>query len=105
MQREATFSIYQDLTKAGKYRILKYSGDADGVIPTYGTQQWIAELGLKTTNPWRSFAIETVTSGYIQEYENNFTFVTIHGAGHMAPQWKRQQTYYAIFNWLKGEKL
>lgn len=102
---DATFSIYQDLTKTGKYRILKYSGDSDGVIPTYGTQQWIADLNLKQTAEWRSWAVGNNVGGYIQEYENNFTFVTIHGAGHMAPQWKRQQTYYALFQWLENKPL
>jgi len=28
-------------------------------------------------------------SGYIIDYDN-FQFATIHGVGHMAPQWKRQ---------------
>ena len=100
---DATFSIYQDLTKTGKYRILKYSGDSDGVIPTYGTQQWIADLNLKQTAEWRSWAVGNNVGGYIQEYENNFTFVTIHGAGHMAPQWKRQYTYHAIFSFVKDQ--
>lgn len=40
MLPEGTFDIYQTLTADGnvKYKILKYSGDADGVVPTYGTQ-------------------------------------------------------------------
>lgn len=65
MSRDATFSIYQDLTKSGKYRIMKYSGDSDGVIPTYGTQQWIAELGLKTVTPWRNWSVAGSTSGFV----------------------------------------
>lgn len=58
MSKEATFSIYQALTATGKYKILKYSGDADGVIPTYGTQQWIADLALPTKEAWRAYMIE-----------------------------------------------
>ncbi len=30
-----SYDIYKAML--GKYRILKYSGDADGVVPTYGT--------------------------------------------------------------------
>jgi carboxypeptidase C (cathepsin A) len=85
--RDGTFAIYQDLTKAGngKYKILKYSGDSDGVVPTQGTMKWIDQLGLKATKPFRSWDLAGNTAGWITEYENNFTFATIHGAGHMAP--------------------
>lgn len=38
--------------------------------------------------------------GYV-EARNNFTFGTVHGAGHMAPQFKRPETYHLIFNWIK----
>jgi hypothetical protein len=59
MSKEATFSIYQSLTAANKYKILKYSGDSDGVIPAYGTQGWIKELGLKTASggEWRAYSV------------------------------------------------
>lgn len=35
--------IYEALQ--GKYRMLHYSGDTDGAVPTLGTQNWIATLG------------------------------------------------------------
>ena len=105
MSKEATFSIYQDLTTANKYRILKYSGDSDGVLPTIGTQNWIKELNLDTKEEWRAFKIAGQVAGYVQVYDKNFTFATIHGAGHMAPQWKRQQTYHTIFNWINNMPL
>jgi hypothetical protein len=36
----------------GKYRMLKYSGDTDGAVPTFGTQQWIRKLGWTITKEW-----------------------------------------------------
>jgi hypothetical protein len=30
--------------------------------------------------------------------------MTIHGAGHMAPQFKPAETYYGIFSWLFGRE-
>jgi hypothetical protein len=39
---EGSYWIYENLR--GKYRILKYSGDTDGAVPTYGTKVWIAKL-------------------------------------------------------------
>lgn len=57
MSKEATFSIYQDLTAHGKYKIMKYSGDTDGVLPTIGTQRWIEELELPIIEPWRAYTV------------------------------------------------
>ena len=33
------------------------------------------------------------------------TFVTIHGAGHMAAEDKRGATYHAIFNFIKDQPI
>lgn len=41
----------------GKYKILKYSGDTDGAVPTYGTQGWIADLGWTVIDQWRPYYI------------------------------------------------
>jgi len=40
------------------YRILKYSGDADGSVPTYGTQEWIRALDWKIEEEWRPFFVK-----------------------------------------------
>eukprot|EP00350_Pseudokeronopsis_sp_OXSARD2_P006968 CAMPEP_0170544386 /NCGR_PEP_ID=MMETSP0211-20121228/3164_1 /TAXON_ID=311385 /ORGANISM="Pseudokeronopsis sp., Strain OXSARD2" /LENGTH=232 /DNA_ID=CAMNT_0010848019 /DNA_START=578 /DNA_END=1276 /DNA_ORIENTATION=+ len=37
----------------GKYRIMKYSGDTDGVVPTLGTRRWIDSLGWPILENWR----------------------------------------------------
>ena len=38
MLPEGSIAIYEALIPTGKYKILKYSGDADSIVPTYGTQ-------------------------------------------------------------------
>ena len=49
------------MVPTGKYKILKYSGDTDGVVPTYGTQQWIAQLvndtNLTTIQDWSPWTV------------------------------------------------
>lgn len=48
------------------------------------------------------------TAGYYEIYHpgnvtanlTNLTFGTVHGAGHMAPQFKPPQTYKLVFNWM-----
>jgi carboxypeptidase C (cathepsin A) len=100
--KNASYDIYVSLK--GKYRILKYSGDTDGAIPTFGTQQWIKDLNWSVQEAWRPMMLNGQVAGYV-EIHDGLTFVTIHGAGHMAPQWKRPQTYHAIFNFIKNQPL
>lgn len=47
--------IYEAL--AGKYRMLHYSGDLDGAVPTLGTQNWIATLNWPVSNRWGSYVV------------------------------------------------
>jgi carboxypeptidase C (cathepsin A) len=105
--QNATQWIYPILK--GRYRMLKYSGDADGAVPTFGTQGWINELNWEVKEQWRPYYITNMygqqVAGYVEVRDGGFTFATVHGAGHMAPQFKRQPTYHAIFNWLNGQPL
>ena len=43
--------IWEDLK--GKYRMLKFSGDIDGVVPTTGSIGWINALGRDVLSDWR----------------------------------------------------
>jgi carboxypeptidase C (cathepsin A) len=95
---EASQWIYEEL--AGKIKMLHYSGDTDGAVPTVGTQNWIASLGWETEHEWSKYEVEGQVAGYWESYKGNLTFGTVHGAGHMAPQFKPPQTYHLVFNWL-----
>jgi hypothetical protein len=47
--------VYEKLK--GKYRMLFYSGDTDGAVPTYGSLQWISKLGWAVTDAWRTYMV------------------------------------------------
>lgn len=96
--RNGSLWVYRQLR--GKYRILKYSGDSDGVVPTYGTQQWIEQENWPITNAWRPIFLNDQVVGYIENREGDFTFATVHGAGHMVPQWKRPEAFNLMFKWI-----
>ena len=95
---EASEWIYKELQ--GKIKMLHYSGDTDGAVPSIGTQNWIKSLDWAVESEWKPYYHEGQVAGYWESYEGNLTFGTVHGAGHMAPQFKPPQTYHLVFNWL-----
>lgn len=101
MNEIGSHQIYLDLK--GKYRVLHYSGDTDNAVPTYGTQRWIHADGWKPIKDkeWRAWYVNDQVAGYTTDYEGDFTFTTVHGCGHMAPQWKRPESYRMIFNFIR----
>lgn len=78
------------------------SGDTDGAIPTYGSRQWIKKLNWKVVAETRPWMTDDQVSGYVTQYDG-LDFVTVHGVGHMAPQWKRKEVTSTVTAWLHGE--
>ena len=88
-QKEGSYWIYHIL-KANGIKIMHFSGVTDGAVPTYGTERWIKDLGWKVESDWHPWLIDDQVAGYNKVYEG-LNFTTIHGVGHMAPQWKRKE--------------
>lgn len=99
-----SIDVYVELRK--KYRMLKYSGDTDMAVPTYGTRDWIDNLAWPISKEWKQFFVNGQVGGYSETRDDgNFVFATIHGAGHMAPQWRRGPTYHVIFNFVNSKAI
>lgn len=99
---EASVWIYTILQRYG-YKLMHYSGDTDGVVPTWGTRLWIESLGWPITQEWQPWTTDGQISGYVQQYANNFWFTTVHGVGHMVPGWKKKDAHMMISKWIHGE--
>lgn len=89
--------------------MMHYSGDTDGVVPTYGTKQWINGLGWKVNKPWSQWKAKddvngNQVSGFVTSYDG-LDFVTVKGVGHMAPQWKRRDMAGMITAWIHDEDI
>ena len=82
---------------------MHYSGDTDGAVPTVGTRRWIEQQEWEKTSEWRPWITDGQLSGYHVDYDN-FKFVTIHGVGHMAPQWKRKDVTMMVTKFIHGEE-
>lgn len=68
--------------------MLHYSGDTDGSVPSVGTRAWIDSMNWEVENAWRPYFWKDQVAGYLESWEGGLTFGTVHGAGHMAPQYK-----------------
>mmetsp|Transcript_30413 Transcript_30413/g.29770 ORF Transcript_30413/g.29770 Transcript_30413/m.29770 type:complete len:233 (+) Transcript_30413:583-1281(+) len=64
LQSEGSEWIYKVLRN--KYRILHYSGDTDGAVPTFGTRSWIKSLGWDIKEKWRYWRTDGQVSGFIE---------------------------------------
>lgn len=79
--------------------MMVYSGDDDSVCATSGTQYWIYDLDIDVKedalwNHW--YDKDGQVAGYVTAFDTlggsgNFTFVTVHGAGHELPAYKPEQ--------------
>jgi carboxypeptidase C (cathepsin A) len=98
--------IYPILKAAGIRQIF-FSGDTDGAVGLAGSRQWIKELNYPVTKSWQpwyttygnSTTNSTEVSGYVVQYDG-LDFATVHGVGHMAPQWARKPMQEMFFNWI-----
>ena len=101
LQNEGSFWIYE-LLKMNNYKILVFSGDTDGAVPTYGTERWIKDLGWEITSKWSQWMRDGQVKGYKTSYDG-LDFVTVHGVGHMAPQWAREEVTSMINGFMFDE--
>ena len=97
------FDFYQKfINEHPELRVWKFSGDVDMFLCTLGTQRWIDRLGLKVTKEHQQWHCQGQVAGYVQQYENGLTFVTVKGAGHMVPQDKRPEAAVLVEAFLQG---
>ncbi|XP_022741662.1 serine carboxypeptidase-like 17 [Durio zibethinus] len=87
------------------YRALIYSGDHDSGVPYVGTETWIKSLNFSIVDDWRPWFVDGQVAGYSREYENNFTFATIKGGGHTAPEFNPKECFGMFKRWISPERL
>lgn len=99
--------VYQFLINGGyDLDIVIYSGDDDAVCATAGSQLavWGLNLaGVKVLEPWAQWMTsDSQVGGYLTQFDG-FSFITVHGAGHMVPATRPQQASELFNNFLAGK--
>jgi serine carboxypeptidase-like clade 1 len=56
--------------------------------------------------PWTAWMMDPQwVGGYITEFANNFTFITVRGAGHMAPQYEPPAAWTFFSRFINNEHI
>jgi len=99
-------------TLAANYRVLIFNGDYDACVPIIDNEIWTegaaARQGWSVTKPWHAWlTAEQQVAGYATEYSvpgnGSFAFTTVHGSGHMVPQYQPQFAHQMLTTFLSGK--
>lgn len=94
--------FYKHVALETDLAVLVYNGDVDPAITSFATQNWTSHLGLRTSEDWRPWTVDSCRrmGGYVTRYEGQLDFLTIRGAGHMVPTYKPTATFTFLEAWL-----
>eukprot|EP00457_Paulinella_chromatophora_P004405 gb/GEZN01004417.1/.p1 GENE.gb/GEZN01004417.1/~~gb/GEZN01004417.1/.p1 ORF type:complete len:563 (-),score=76.99 gb/GEZN01004417.1/:244-1932(-) len=109
--------VYQYLLKYGdsQQKYLVFSGDNDDVCSTMSTQDWVYELGYEIHTPWNEYmtsaglpSTQIQVGGFIVKFSTptgspQFSFMTVHGAGHEVPAYKPAVAQELIQGFISGK--
>jgi len=90
---------------APQMRILYYAGDVDiATVPFAQTQRCLETMSRPILEEWRPYTINKEVAGYVEVYDT-YTFATIKGAGHEAPQFQPAAGYLLFTTFLTNSTL
>ena len=86
-------------------RVWLFSGDADDVVPFTDTKKNVDLLNQVKSGWWTAWNTGDQHAGFYQNYVNNFTVLTVKGAGHMVPQTRPKSAYQMFSNFVNGHPI
>ena len=99
-------AIHREMRKYAP-RVLVYNGDVDPGCNYLWAEASVEAFGLEEKKAWapwtyRDLNVGPQLGGFATEYEGGVTFATVHGAGHMTPATRPQQTFELLRSFLNG---
>ena len=100
--------LYRRLIARGK-RLLVYSGDVDGVVPTLASRRWVAAIDPAAEHAgWRPWMADGQLAGFtyaVAPALGDLVFATVRGAGHQVPQFQGARALEMVRRWLAAAPL
>jgi len=103
---QSTIPLYEQfwVQKPG-FHILVYSGDLDILTCPFGeTQLCLSELNRTVVAKWQPWFVNGATAGYVEQYDT-YTYATVKGAGHEAPQFQPLIAFNMVSRFLTNQNL
>ncbi|CAL5384547.1 unnamed protein product [Camellia sinensis] len=86
-----------------------FSGDQDSVVPLLGSRTLVRELAhdlhFNITVPYGAWFHKGQVGGWVTEYGNLLTFVTVRGAAHMVPYAQPSRSLHLFSSFVRGRRL
>ena len=102
--------LYAALRSSG-VRVLIYSGDVDGIVPTAASRRWVEGVSARGAElVWRRWHLDAgALAGYTFEAPDAegrlLWFATVKGAGHMVPRFKGEAAKAMASRFMQGKPL
>ena len=71
----------------------------------------VAKFGKPLDDDWHPWVYGEASivgeqlGGFVTDYKDDVHFATVHGAGHMSPQWRPEAVFYMLQRFLGGKSL
>jgi carboxypeptidase C (cathepsin A) len=101
---DSMIPVYKELKTlyANRLKMLIYAGDNDSICAPVGEQQWIWNQGFEVLKKWAPWKVNQQVAGFHVKF-SGLDFITVHGAGHMAPATRPEHTFTAIRAFMYGK--
>jgi metallophosphoesterase superfamily enzyme len=108
---DSMIAVHQQMLSRYQPKVLVYNGDVDPGCNYLWAEASVAKFGKALAHDWHAWTygdesrVGEQLGGFVTEYADDVNFATVHGAGHMSPQWRPQAVFYMLQRFLEGRRI